>query len=64
MPCKPEDNLRLTIAYRDAQNIEYENTIGRWEITADGDVREEPDLKQDINPTLTWPQEGEKTTQA
>jgi len=50
--------------YRDAQNIEYENTIGRWEITADGDVREEPDLKQDINPTLTWPQEGEKTTQA
>lgn len=64
VPCKLEDNLRLTIAYRDAQNTEYENTIGRWEITAAGDVREEPDLKQDINPTLTWPQEGEKTTQA
>lgn len=64
VPCKLEDNLRLTIAYRDAQDIEYEDTIGRWEITADGDVQKAPDLKQDIDPTLTWPQEGEKTTQA
>ena len=42
MPCSLEDNLRLTIAYRTAQDIEdieYEVTVDRWEITSDGDVQ-------------------------
>lgn len=42
VPCSLEDNLRLTIAYRTAQDIEdieYEVTVDRWEITSDGDVQ-------------------------
>lgn len=39
VPCSLEDNLRLTIAYRTAQDIGYEVTVGRWEITSDGDVQ-------------------------
>ena len=61
VPCRRGDALWLTIAYQDTQNIECEVTLGRWEITDNGDVQRKPELAQDIYPTLTWPEENNKT---
>ena len=63
VPCRRGDALWLTIAYQDTQNIECEVTLGRWEITDNGDVQRKPELAQDIYPTLTWPEENNKTAQ-
>lgn len=58
LPCELGDDLRLSIACRGDDGLEYEFTVGRWEITTSGDVRETPDLEQDFTPSLTWPQDG------
>ena len=55
VPCSLKDSLRLVIACRDDQNMEYEYTISRWEITPDGNVLEKPNLEEDMAPTLIWP---------
>lgn len=57
LPCELGDDLRLGIACRGEDGLEYEFTVGRWEITTSGNVREKPDLEQDLTPNLTWPQE-------